>query len=191
MKTIIVGVVIGILLVPIGGYLFLASGNAPVAASAPPLPLEKFLAKTGLHAKLRKEAPQRDVSNFTDADLQAGASVYVNNCAFCHGQPQLPVSAAAKGMFPDPPQLFEPKDMVTDDPAGVTYWKVRNGIRLSGMPGFKDSLTDKQMWDVSALLARADKLPPSVLDALNPPPAASPPPSEGAAAAGKGTQKKK
>ena len=27
-------------------------------------------------------------------------------------------------MFPHAPQLFTPRGMVTDDPAGVTYWKV-------------------------------------------------------------------
>ena len=56
---------------------------------------------------------------------------------------------------------------VTDDPPGETYWKVSNGIRLSGMPSFKDVLTDNQMWQVSVLLANADKpLPPAAIDLL-------------------------
>ena len=62
-------------------------------------------------------------------------------------------------MFPLPPQLFDKDDMVTDDPAGVTYWKVANGIRMTGMPGFGEMLTPTQMWQVSQLLAHADKLP--------------------------------
>jgi len=73
-------------------------------------------------------------------------------------------------MFPHAPQLFTPRGMVTDDPAGVTYWKVNNGIRLSGMPSFHAALTDDQMWQVTALLNRADKLPPEALEALNPAP---------------------
>jgi hypothetical protein len=28
-----------------------------------------------------------------------------------------------------------------DDPVGVTFWKVQNGIRLTGMPGFKAALS--------------------------------------------------
>jgi mono/diheme cytochrome c family protein len=71
-------------------------------------------------------------------------------------------------MFPKPPQLLTVKETVSDDPAGETYWKVKNGIRLTGMPGFSASLTDQQMWQVSALLARADKLPPEVQEALKP-----------------------
>jgi mono/diheme cytochrome c family protein len=66
---------------------------------------------------------------------------------------------------------------VSDDPPGETYWKVANGIRLSGMPSYKDVLTETQMWQVSLLLANADKpLPPAAVDILNglPPPAPTP-----------------
>jgi len=52
--------------------------------------------------------------------------------------------------------------MVTDDPVGESFWKVKNGIRLSGMPGFKDFLSETEMWQVSALLAKAERLPAEV-----------------------------
>ncbi len=39
---------------------------------------------------------------------------------------------------------------VSDDEAGETYWKVANGIRLTGMPSYSHVLTDTQMWQVSA-----------------------------------------
>ena len=53
---------------------------------------------------------------------------------------------------------------VSDDPPGETFWKVDNGIRLSGMPAFHELLTGTQIWQVSLLLANADKpLPPEVL----------------------------
>lgn len=64
--------------------------------------------------------------------------------------------------------------MVTDDPVGESYWKVKHGIRLSGMPGFTGLLTDEQIWNVSLLLANADKLPPAVKLALTSPPQAPP-----------------
>jgi thiosulfate dehydrogenase len=71
-------------------------------------------------------------------------------------------------MFPKPPQLFEGHG-VTDDPAGETYWKAKNGIRLTGMPGFGASLSEQQLWQVSLLLAHADKLPSSAQKVLNSP----------------------
>jgi mono/diheme cytochrome c family protein len=68
-------------------------------------------------------------------------------------------------MFPKPPQLFQGKG-VTDDEPGETYWKVDNGIRLTGMPSFANSLSPTEMWQVSLLLANADKLPDSAKQAL-------------------------
>jgi mono/diheme cytochrome c family protein len=84
----------------------------------------------------------------------------------CHGLPGQQMTNIAKGMFPRPPQLFHGKG-VTDDPVGETFWIIRNGIRLTGMPGFQESLTEDQMWQVSQLLAHADKLPDSVKEELN------------------------
>jgi mono/diheme cytochrome c family protein len=89
--------------------------------------------------------------------MLAGANAYKEHCALCHGAPGQPRTAISKGMFPSPPQLFE-EDMVTDDPEGVTYWKVTHGIRLSGMPGFGNTLSDTQRWQVTMLVAHADKL---------------------------------
>jgi mono/diheme cytochrome c family protein len=57
---------------------------------------------------------------------------------------------------------------VSDDPSGETYWKAANGIRLTGMPAYKDILSDTQLWQVSLLLANANKpLPPAALDILH------------------------
>jgi hypothetical protein len=68
-------------------------------------------------------------------------------------------------MYPKPPEFFHGTG-VTDDPVSETFWKAENGIRLTGMPGFKGRLTDKQLWQVSQLLANADKIPASVKAAL-------------------------
>ena len=93
-----------------------------------------------------------------------GAKLYREHCAVCHGLPGQERTAIASGMFPKPPQLFQGKG-VTDDPAGETFWKIRNGIRLTGMPGFEKSLSEEQMWDIAGLLA-TEKIPAVVLEEL-------------------------
>ncbi|MCL5005174.1 MAG: c-type cytochrome [Acidobacteria bacterium] len=169
MGKFIVGVIIGILLVPAVFYLYVRSGYAPVATSAPPMPFERFFAKTALHATLNREAPKTHTTTASRGELLAGVQVYRDNCAVCHGLPGKPRSPVARGEFPPPPQLFEPAHMVTNDPVGVTYWKVKHGIRLTGMPGFQTSLTDEEIWNVSLLLANADKLPADVSQTLQAP----------------------
>jgi len=74
---------------------------------------------------------------------------------------------------------------VSDDPPGETYWKVANGVRLTGMPAYKDVLTDTQMWQVSLLLANADKpLPPAAVAVLNGETAPAPPATTGQGSTG-------
>jgi mono/diheme cytochrome c family protein len=55
---------------------------------------------------------------------------------------------------------------VTDDEPWETYWKVENGIRMSGMPGFKGRLTEPQIWQVTVMLKNGDKLSPAIIAAL-------------------------
>ncbi len=170
MAKFIFGLIIGFLLVPALFYLYCKSGRAPVATSAPPMPFERFFSKMALHATINREAPKTHSTSATEGELLAGVEVYHHNCVVCHGRPEQPASNMAKGMFPRPPQLFAPGHMVTDDPVGVTYWKAKHGIRLTGMPGFTGLLTDEQLWNVSLLLANADKISPQVKQALAGPP---------------------
>lgn len=153
------------LLLGIGAYTFFAGGYAPVATGAPPLPFEKLLARKALHARLDKEMPKTVPIEPTEANLRAGAAVYRNHCAGCHGLPGRPEAAFARQMFPPVPHLFQGKG-VTDDEPGETYWKTANGIRLTGMPAFRGILEDTQLWQVSLLLAKAHELPQSVQSVL-------------------------
>jgi mono/diheme cytochrome c family protein len=161
MKNFVIGVIVTLLVLAAAGYAYFWLGFAPVAAAAPPMPFELTLARMGLHAQLKKVSALQSPIQPDEANLLAGAHTYVEYCAFCHGSSGQPEGPVAKGMFPHPPQLFN-GDTVTDDPVGSTYWKVANGIRLSGMPGFKGALSDTQLWQVALLLKNADKLTPSV-----------------------------
>ena len=158
------------------GYCYFRFGFAPVATSATPMPFETTMARLALHARLEKEASKQPPFPANEANLTRGAAIYAENCSFCHGVPGQSASLAAKGMFPLPPQLLEPDEMVTDDPVGETYWKVSNGIRMTGMPGFGEMLTPMQVWQVSLMLANADKLPEQAKAALVKPEAGTAPP---------------
>jgi thiosulfate dehydrogenase len=175
-KKFVFGLIVGVVLVPLCGYFYFGSGAVPVATSAPPMPFETMLAHKALDARISKEMPTSVPVQADDANLTAGADVYRHHCAMCHGLPGQPEGPIAKGMFPHPPKLTEGKG-VTDDEPGETYWKVANGIRLSGMPSFKPSLSDTEMWQVSLMCAHADKLPQAAKDILTAPPFGGPSPA--------------
>src|SRR5712671_2735441 len=163
--TLVLGIVLGVVAVVLGVYLYFATGQAPVATSAPPMPFEKKLAHQALNARVAREMQKNVPLQPDEANLAAGAKVYREHCAVCHGLPAQKESLIAAGMYPHPPKLLEGKG-VTDDEPGESYWKVANGIRLTGMPGFRPALSEMQMWQVSLLVANADKLPKTVQDAL-------------------------
>ena len=171
MKGFLLGVIVTVVVGTAVVFLYFRAGLAPVATTAPSMPFEKMLASWALRARVGKEAPTTAPIDASEANLVAGAHLYVENCAVCHGVPSQPQTAIARGEFPKPPHLFAGHG-VTDDPPGETYWKTANGIRLTGMPGFGPSLSETQIWQVSLLLANANKLPPSATAVLAGPPEA-------------------
>lgn len=169
MGKLFLGLIVGIGLTFATGYIFVRFGGVPVATKGPPLPFEKALVRMALHAAMDREAGVPSPVSADESNLTAGAHIYQAQCAVCHGQLGRPESAIAKGMFPRPPQLLPPKKGVTDDPIGEIYWKVKNGIRLTGMPGFSESLSETEMWQVSLVLLHAHDLPASVQPILRTP----------------------
>ena len=81
--------------------------------------------------------------------------------AICHGTAKGDPSASpvAKGLYPRPPQLAA--EGVEDDPEGFSFWKIKHGIRWTGMPSWKATLTDQQIWSLALFLKHMDKLPPA------------------------------
>lgn len=161
------GIIVGIVLLVAGAIAFVKSGGMSMETSAAPLPFEEKLAGMALRASIGDAANQKNPLPPNERNLVAGARLFEENCSGCHGLLGQPRSAFVKGMFPPPPQLLTDDDRVTDDPEGVTYWKVTHGIRLSGMPAFGSALSDIERWQVTALVAHADKLPPAVSTILS------------------------
>jgi mono/diheme cytochrome c family protein len=173
MKTFLLGLILGLLALPIAIAIYLHFGNPPVAVADHPLWLERQLVRAPLHARIRREMPRSAPIEPGDTNLEAGAHIYRQQCAACHGLYGRP-SSFAKYMYPHTPQLWAPHRNgavgVSDDPPGETYWKINNGIRLTGMPAFNNVLNQTQIWQVTLLLAHADKpLPTSALNLLKQP----------------------
>jgi len=174
LKGLLIGILVGFLLVGCFIYFYFWTGRAPIATTDPPMPFEMKLAHMAIDARVEKQKIPESPVAAEEKSYLGGVEVYKQNCAVCHGMPDQTKSVIAQGMFPPPPQLFHGTG-VTDDPANETYWKVENGIRLTGMPGFKGRLTETQIWEVSVLLANADKIPVSVKAALATAPAPAAP----------------
>lgn len=166
LKGFVAGIVVTIIALFIAGYFVVQNGVIPANADAKPSFVETWAARTSLHASLNREAPKGpNPVTTTDAALVDGINLYGQHCAICHGtaKGKASTSPLAKGLHPMPPQFAA--DGVEDDPEGVSFWKIKHGIRWTGMPSWKDSLTDRQIWTLALFLKHMDKLPPAAQDA--------------------------
>lgn len=157
------GIVLTLVVALIGAYALVRSGYIPANADAKPGWLETWMAHTSLEATLGRDAPtDQNPVTLTDQSLLDGVHLYAQNCAVCHGSAKGDASASpiAKGLYQKPPQLAT--EGVEDDPEGDSFWKIKHGIRLTGMPSFGYTLTDQEIWTIALFLKHMDKLPPAV-----------------------------
>jgi thiosulfate dehydrogenase len=158
-KGIAVGLAAALIAGLLGAYLFVAFGFVPANADAKPPALEKWAARMSLKATIAREAPKSpNPVAVSDANLIAGVKLYAANCAVCHGAADGAASNIAKGLYQHAPQLG--KHGVTDDEEGETYWKIYHGIRMTGMPSYRSTLSETQMWTITLFLKHMDELSP-------------------------------
>jgi thiosulfate dehydrogenase len=166
LKVFVAGFLTAVAAAFLAGYLLLGSGRIPANADATPGRVETWMAGTSLDATLGREAPKGpNPVPISDANLIEGINLYAQHCAFCHGTTAGDSSASpvAKGLYPRPPQLAT--DGVEDDAEGISFWKIKHGIRWTGMPSWGGSLTDQQIWTLALFLKHMNDLPPAAQDA--------------------------
>lgn len=83
----LVGALITVLIAVATAYGVIVSGVISPCADDPTPPFERWAAKTSLRAYLGSHTPNttNPLKASSSEDLKAGAKLYVNNCAFCHG----------------------------------------------------------------------------------------------------------
>lgn len=164
MRSFVWGVIFSILVVVVAGFLILHLGFLDFNADREPSALEKKIATSAMDESTERHAPQlKNPLQPTDDTLLAGAHLYRDNCAGCHGDPTHMATQLGDSFNPPAPQFW----MDTPDmPDNENFYIIRHGIRWTGMPAWGKKLNDTQIWQVVTLLSRVDKLPPAVDDEL-------------------------
>lgn len=158
-KGIVIGAVGAVAAMGAAFYFVAAQGLIPANADAAPPSLEKWIARRALKAAIARQAPtQPNPIALTDANLLAGIKLYAQDCAVCHGAADAKASPVAVGLYQKAPQLA--KYGVEDDEDGEVYWVLYHGIRMTGMPSFRESLSEDELWKLTLFLKNMDSLPP-------------------------------
>lgn len=138
--------VIVILLVLIAGYCMT---HASISALPNPGPIEISLAmKTKdwyIARAARAELPPQPAN---DADsISKGEALFGMECVSCHGQDGHTPTAIGRSMYPRVLDLGSAE--VQDMSDRELFWIVKNGVRLSGMPGFARINSDQEIWHLA------------------------------------------
>jgi mono/diheme cytochrome c family protein len=145
-------------LVPLGAFAFVKSGIYNAGASSPHSKFTTWLTHETMVHSVKSHA--RDIvapASIGAAQVRRGFCEYETHCVACHGAPAVARGRWVSGMEPAPPYLVDatrtwrPREL---------FWIARNGIKMTGMPAWRNAMSDGQIWDVVAWLEASRDLPP-------------------------------
>src|SRR6202030_3906386 len=100
MKSFVIGVLVGAMLFAGGLYYYFVSGMAPAAVLHPPMMMEKKLANRSLDAHIQQANVPAPPIQPSEDNYVAGAKLYKDQCAGCHGLPNQNPPAISDNMYP-------------------------------------------------------------------------------------------
>jgi mono/diheme cytochrome c family protein len=162
MRNFILGIVITVLVLLIGGLGLALLGFLPTRANVAPPEMERHIAMSALDNSVERHAPRlNNPVPPTDENLIAGIKIFTMNCAGCHGGLDRKPVPFGQSFYPPAPNLIlHPPD----DAEWRLFYVIRTGVRYTGMAAWDKTLSETDMWKVTAFLTRVDKLPPAVQD---------------------------
>jgi mono/diheme cytochrome c family protein len=155
---IIITVILTIVVLILGFYIYIASGSYNISQLEPHNGLTKSIINITTHNSINKRLKAITVpGNLKDTSvIIAGFKTYTEMCSGCHGAPGEP-NDMIKGWYPRPPELYKYAEA---DDAKEFFWITKNGIKMTAMPAFQPMQTDEQIWAITAFVTqKLSKMP--------------------------------
>ncbi len=150
MKKIILTVIFTLIIIVIIIMLYIYSGSYDVSQTKPDNAITNWIMRTTVNYSVKKRLKSVQVPSLTDTSMIVlGFQHYKEMCAECHGAPGIDQEELAMGLYPKPPKFYKSDDMPDPDEA---FWIIKNGIKLTGMPAFGPTHSDKEVWAITAFL---------------------------------------
>src|ERR1700733_2253522 len=172
MRGFLLGVIFTLIVLVAGGWWCVKQGYIDFAADQKPSIVEDKVAMAAVDASTdRRAGDAKNPLEATEANITAGAQLYLDHCAGCHGLPSNPDSPFARSFNPPVPEFFKDAPDMSD---GQNFYIIRHGVRWTGMPAWSNTLSDTQIWELATFLANVDKLPPAAQRVFSAQPANAP-----------------
>jgi mono/diheme cytochrome c family protein len=140
------------------GVGYVKSGLFDVAASRPHSRAMEWITHETMINSIKRRAPDVALPKHVSAEQAIGGFCqYEEHCVACHGAPAVAREQWVNGLNPTPPYLL---DAAQQWKPRELKWIVGNGIKMTAMPAWRESMSDQQITDVVAFLAAMPKMPP-------------------------------
>jgi mono/diheme cytochrome c family protein len=161
----VIGVILALVILGALGLSFIYSGIYNVAATYPDAAPVAWVLSTTMDRSVKRHAAGIKAPALDDpAMLQAGSSRYRTTCVACHGAPGVQIGDTGRGLNPDPPELTE---AASDWKPNELFWITKNGVRMSGMPAWGVTYSDKDIWAIVVFVRKLPSMTPSEYQALS------------------------
>ena len=148
------------LLVPLAVLAVVKSGIYNVGASRRHTKFTEWITHETMIHSVRRNAKRISPPAWTDGgQLLAGYCAYETHCVACHGAAAVAREQWVNGLEPQPPYLL---DATHDFTPSQLFWIARNGIKMTGMPAWGESMSDREIWNVVAWIEASKDLPPQI-----------------------------
>jgi len=176
MRDFVLGILFTLIALVAGSWWCLKRGYVDFAADQRPSAAEQKISMAAVDASTDRRAPEgKNPVEPTEQNIAAGAQLYLDHCAGCHGVPSNPDSAFARSFNPPVPEFFKDTPDMSDS---QNFYLIQHGIRWTGMPAWSNTFSDSQIWQLVTFLANVEKLPPAAQKVFGPQPANAPPPMQ-------------
>ena len=144
--------------IALAGFGYVKSGIYNVGASSPHTKFTTWLThETMIHSVRGHAKVIVAPASVSPAQVRRGFCEYETHCVACHGASAVARERWVSGMEPAPPYLVDathkwrPREL---------FWIAKNGIKMTGMPSWRNAMSDREIWDVVAWLEASRDLPP-------------------------------
>jgi mono/diheme cytochrome c family protein len=161
-----------VLLVALVGLTLVWNGSYDVGADSPHRGYTRALLEYARERSIDRRSRGIDVPQLDDpALIAAGAEHYAAMCTGCHLAPGVTGSELREGLNPMPPDLTQQR--AARDP-GRTFWIVKHGVKMTGMPAWGVTHDDASLWGIVAFVEQLPQMTPDRYAQLTAPPAGEP-----------------
>jgi mono/diheme cytochrome c family protein len=127
------------------------------AASKQPSQEETSLANAAKDVTIPLEAGKmKNPLPGTDEVVSQGQEVFLGSCAQCHGADAHGDTIIGRNMAPPAMDLSSPHVQHWSD--AELFWIIQNGVRLTGMPSWKSSISENDTWKLTRFIHNLPRL---------------------------------